>query len=227
MSIDNLRAATFGSGGSEPYAQALRRNESPTLFLHEPRSGVLHASKHMDVGRWIADADFADLSLLSSVTGPVIDIGCGPGRMVRAARDLGLETLGVDVSPTAIAIARDAGLSVLRASVFDDIPGEGTWQTALLVDGNIGIGGDVDQLLSRCRQLIATDGEIVIELHAEADHDRTFTARLVDSRGNESAVFPWAEIGLHALVRRASALGLVLRQAWELDERIFCRLARR
>lgn len=227
MSLAEPRTATFGSGGSEPYARALRRNESPVLFLHEPHSGVLHTSKSMDVARWNADADFVDLSLLSSVTGPVLDIGCGPGRMVRAARDLGLDTLGIDVSPTAIDIASNAGLSVLLASVFDRIPHEGLWQTVLLVDGNIGIGGDIDRLLARCRELIAIDGEIVAELHPETDHDRTFTGRLVDTQGHESEPFPWSEIGLDALVRRASAHHLLLRQAWALDERVFCRLANR
>ena len=227
MSIAELGAATFGSGGAEPYARALRRNESPVLFLHEPHSGELHAIHSMDVARWNADADIVDLGLLRSVTGPVLDIGCGPGRMVRAAQSLGLHTLGIDVSPAAIDIARDAGLPVMLGSIFDAVPDEGGWQTALLVDGNIGIGGDVDRMLARCRELIADDGEIVVELHGDPHHDRTFTGRLVDTQGHESEAFPWAEIGLAAVVRRASVLELDLRQSWRLDERDFCRLAKR
>jgi SAM-dependent methyltransferase len=215
---------TFGSGGAEPYASALRENDAVTLLLEDDLRG--DASKSvMDVARWNADADDADLTLLRSVTGPVLDIGCGPGRMVRAAMDLGLVVLGVDVSPTAIEIATEAGLPVLEGSVFDTMPSEGQWQTALLVDGNIGIGGDVRAMLRRCRQLLTPTGEIVVELHSDPTRDNTYTGRLVDARGGESGFFPWAEIGLDAMVGIAAELGLDLVQSWELDGRTFCRLA--
>ncbi|MFP7761125.1 class I SAM-dependent methyltransferase [Marisediminicola sp. LYQ134] len=217
-------SATFGSGGSEPYAVALRDADSPVLFLHATHRGRL-AGAPMDVARWNAAADSVDLSLLQSVRGPVLDIGCGPGRMVRAAAALGVEALGIDVSPTAIDIARESGLDVLLASVFDDIPAMGAWQTALLVDGNIGIGGDVSAMLARCRQLLAPDGEIVVEVDPRHDVDNTYTGRLVDTDGRESAPFPWAEVGFAALVRRAEPLGLAVRQSWELEGRAFCRLA--
>jgi SAM-dependent methyltransferase len=215
---------TFGSGGAEPYAEALRQNDSVTLQLSENRLGAA-SNLVMDVARWNADADDADLTLLRSVTGPVLDIGCGPGRMVRAAMDLGLVVLGVDVSATAIQIATEAGLPVLERSVFDALPTEGQWQTALLVDGNIGIGGDVRAMLQRCRELLTPTGEIVIELHDDEDLDNTYVGQLVDARGGESAFFPWAEIGINPLTRIADDLGLAVVHAWTIDGRSFCRLA--
>ena len=215
---------TFGSGGAEPYAEALRQNDSVTLQLSENRLGAA-SNLVMDVARWNADADDADLTLLRSVTGPVLDIGCGPGRMVRAAMDLGLAVLGVDVSATAIQIATEAGLPVLELSVFDTLPDEGQWQTALLVDGNIGIGGDVRAMLERCRELLTPTGEIVVELHDDVDLHNTYVGQLVDARGGESAFFPWAEIGLNPLTRIAHDLGLAVVQAWTIDGRSFCRLA--
>ena len=215
---------TFGSGGAEPYAEALRQNDSVTLQLSDNRLGG-SSNLVMDVARWNADADDADLTLLRSVTGPVLDIGCGPGRMVRAAMDLGLVVLGVDVSSTAIQIATEAGLTVLERSVFDALPAEGQWQTALLVDGNIGIGGDVRAMLQRCRELLSPTGEIVIELHDDENLDNTHVGQLVDARGGESAFFPWAEIGLNPLTRIAHDLGLAVVQAWTIDGRSFCRLA--
>lgn len=216
--------ATFGAGGSEPYAAALRRSHSNVLYLHESDRDEEAVANRMDVSRWNAHADDADFSLLRSVTGPVIDIGCGPGRMVRAAAEVGHAALGIDVSPTAIEIATEAGLNVLLCSVFEPLPDEGSWQTALLVDGNIGIGGDVRAMLERCRELLADDGEIVVETHSVADWDRTYTGRLVDSHGRESAAFPWAEVGIDTLLHRAAAVGLTSRRAWELDGRSFCRL---
>lgn len=223
MTVVSVRPNTFGSGGAEPYAEALRSNDAVTLLLDDALGASSHAT--MDVSRWTAGADDADLTLLRSVTGPVLDIGCGPGRMVRAALDLGLEVLGVDVSPAAIEIASAAGLPVLQRSVFDTLPREGGWQTALLVDGNIGIGGDVRAMLARCRELLSPTGEIVVEVHPDAGRNSSYTGRLVDARGGESEYFPWAEIGLTPMLELAEAMGLRSLQSWKIDGRTFCRLA--
>lgn len=217
-----LSPRSFGAGGSEPYARALRDSEVEVLYLHE----LGKSPAKMDVARWTADADQVDLLLLASVTGPVLDVGCGPGRMVRAARDLGLEVLGVDVSPAAVELARAAGLPVFEGSIFDALPDEGGWQTVLLVDENVGIGGDVDALLVRCGQLLAPTGELVIELHPDDERDRRYTGRLVDLQGRESESFPWAEIGLTSMIARAANAGFELRQAWSADDRSFCRLVK-
>jgi SAM-dependent methyltransferase len=217
--------ATFGSGGSEPYASALRRGSVEVLYLQELRLDREPKTVEMDLARWSADADSIDYQLLASVRGPVLDVGCGPARMVRAARDLGMEALGIDVSLAAIEIARASGVDVLHASVFEKLPDEGAWQTVLLVDENIGIGGDPTALLARCGELISADGEIVVELHPDHNRDRTYTGRLLDARGAVSATFPWAELGLTGLLERADTVGLESRQSWSVDGRSFCRLA--
>jgi SAM-dependent methyltransferase len=211
---------TFGAGGSEPYANAIRTASTSPLFL----LGEGHDALAMDAARWNAAADSVDLRLLASVLGPVLDVGCGPGRMVRAARDLGLDALGIDVSPAAVDILRENGLPVFHGSIFDRLPNEGGWQTVLLVDGNVGIGGDVDAMLTRCAELISASGEIVIELHPDDSRDRTYMGRLVDSDGGASESFPWAEIGLDGILLRAAGNGLALCQAWSEDDRSFCRL---
>lgn len=217
-------AATFGAGRDEPYAGALRRNDRVELVLR-PRGTDVPQTTMMDVARWNADADLADLTLLRAATGPLLDIGCGPGRMVRAARQVGLEVLGVDVSATAVAIAREAGLPVIQGSIFDRVPREGHWQTVLLVDGNVGIGGDVRALLRRCMQLVADGGDIVIELHDDRDMHDSYTAHLVGTDGGLSEIFPWAQIGINPMVDLSIELGLCFRQAWESSGRTFCRLA--
>lgn len=221
----SLTGATFGSGGGEPYALALLRSTSNKLFLRDATSGDPSNHVMMDVSRWNADADDADLTLLSGVKGPMLDIGCGPGRMVRAAAALGLDALGIDVSQTAVHVARKLGINVVEGSIFDLVPGEGTWQTALLVDGNIGIGGDPAGLLARCRALLAPGGEIVIEVHDDPDRDYRYTGTIVDQHGVESASFPWAEVGLGAIRDLAGDLDLEVRQSWAIDGRTFCRLA--
>jgi SAM-dependent methyltransferase len=215
-------ASTFGAGGAEPYARALRA-DTAELYLHDTADAG--DPRVLDVARWNSDADETDLTLLSAVTGPLLDVGCGPGRMVRAALALDIVALGIDISAAAIEIARGVGLPVVHRSVFDAVPREGRWQTVLLVDGNLGIGGDVPALLARCAELTTRDGEIVVETHPDAHCDARFTGRLADADGHASAEFPWAEMGLHPLAAVADRLGLELRQSWVIGDRGFARLA--
>ena len=74
------------------------------------------------------EADSTDLRVIATMSGPWLDIGCGPGRMVRAAMDRGIDAMGIDVSATAVAMANRAGLNVIHGSVFDPLPSEGLWQ---------------------------------------------------------------------------------------------------
>jgi SAM-dependent methyltransferase len=218
--------ATFGTGGGEPYARALRAADSHILYLEELRDDKSLSSSSMDFARWNGAADRVDVALLASVRGPLLDVGCGPARMVRAALAMRLEALGLDVSSTAVELGRAAGLPMYEGSVFDEVPGAGDWHTVLLVDGNIGIGGDVTRLLSRCAELISVDGEVVVELHSDPARDHRYTGRLVDIHGASSESFPWAEVGLSGVSRRASDAGLSLRHAWSAGSRSFCRLAK-
>src|ERR1700728_593065 len=90
--------------------------------------------------RYLGAADAVDESLLAHVRGPVLDVGCGPGRHLHALARRGVFGLGVDLSPGAVALARAGGTAAIARSIFDEVPGAGSWQTALLLDGNIGIG---------------------------------------------------------------------------------------
>jgi SAM-dependent methyltransferase len=219
-----LGEATFGAGGAEPYAHALRREGRLTLV----RGGSPRAtSSDYDLGRWMSAADDIDRALIASEAGPVLDIGCGPGRMVEAAIEQGFVALGVDVSRAAVSVARKAGLPVLARSVFDRLPREGHWGTALLLDGNIGIGGDPTILLERCRELLGRRGAVIVEVQADDDVDEVFTAHVVDDGGRTSSSFPWAEVGGAALAGRADDAGLIVDQTWRSSDRVFCRLVAR
>lgn len=216
---------TFGSGGSEPYAKALR-HEDQVLFIQDADAAHDTEPQAMNMSRWHEDADETDFGLLAHAASPVLDIGCGPGRMVTAALNLGLSAVGLDVSPTALDIARRAGVPVVEGSVFDPVAREGEWMTTLLIDGNIGIGGDVSALLARCVELIAPAGSVIVEVHDVAHTDRAFDGTVTDLYGHESDSFRWAEIGRDALVAKAGSVGLKLAQAWVADDRTFCRLVR-
>ncbi len=210
----------FGAGGAEPWARVLRRGHGD---LHLVPEGA-EPQQRLDVARWSAAADAADLTALHGLSGPVLDVGCGPGRMVRAALDAGLAAWGVDVARAAVQGCRRLGLPVLQRSVFDRLPREGAWGAVLLLDGNVGIGGDAAALLSRCRDLLRPGGAVVVEAHPDPSRDVVFTGRVVGA-GATSAPFRWAQTGERALL--AAADGFTLDRGWTADGRRFLRFTAR
>jgi SAM-dependent methyltransferase len=54
---------------------------------------------------WAADDDFY-LELAKEIGGPILDAGCGTGRLTRAMAMAGLEVTGIDVTPEMLARAR-------------------------------------------------------------------------------------------------------------------------
>ncbi|AKH83143.1 hypothetical protein AA958_13875 [Streptomyces sp. CNQ-509] len=201
---------------ADPYARALRSGAGP-LFLRRHDGWLLP----LDVERWCGVPDGGDVTVLRRCTGPVLDIGCGPGRLVAALAALGRPALGVDVSSEAVAHARSRGAAALRRSVFEPLPGEGRWGTALLVDGNVGIGGDPAALLARAAALLRPRGRLVVEVAADDDVDERVHVHVTDGTFGthgaggtphsaagprpERAAFPWARVGLPALLRYAAA----------------------
>jgi SAM-dependent methyltransferase len=174
----------------------------------------------LEVSRWCGPPDAADQELLRRCRGPVLDVGCGPGRLTVALTEQGVPALGVDISRAAVARARRAGATALRRSVFDPLPGQGRWATVLLADGNIGIGGVPARLLRRCAELLSPEGRILIEAEP-GNVDERLTARLEHPDGRRGPVFPWARLGAAALVSAAAAAGLDVIEQWQLADRAF------
>ncbi|MFI2119305.1 class I SAM-dependent methyltransferase [Streptomyces rubiginosohelvolus] len=225
-------APRTASWGADPYANALRTGRGP-LFLRRSDGWLLP----LDVERWCSDAGSADLSALHRCEGPVLDIGCGPGRLVAELTSLGHRALGIDVSEAAVARTRGLGGAALLRSVFDPLPGEGRWGTLLLLDGNIGIGGDPAALLARAADLLGVGGLLIAET-APVDVDERVRVRLDDGRGGPpgesppaacgaaAEPFPWARIGTPALLRHARACGWRTADQWGAEGRTFVSLRR-
>jgi SAM-dependent methyltransferase len=186
----------------------------------------LGATLALDPKRWHGDASPAEQKMMKQMVGPVLDVGCGPARLVVGLGQLGVMALGIDPAPGAVAAARTRGAPVLQRSVFDALPREGDWQTVLLVDGNIGIGGDPVRLLRRCRQLAGRSGTIVVETLGPGGGFRSHRARL--ERGSLlSPWFDWAEVAIDAIAELAAAAGLDLTRVEDmaLEERWFAHLS--
>jgi rSAM/selenodomain-associated transferase 1 len=177
----------------------------------------------MDVPRWNSPADMVDQIVVSRCEPPVIDVGCGPGRMVRALQHAGRAVLGIDISSVAVEVGSGGGGQVLRRHLADPLPGEGRWGTALLLDGNVGIGGDIPGLLCRCQDLVGPGGLIICEVDSDPERHEAYHVVLSDGRGRSVAI-PWASIGGRALQRLAAGLDLITAEEWCADHRVFLAL---
>lgn len=182
------------------------------------------ASRPLPLERWLGETTAADEDALDRAVAPVIDVGCGPGRHVAALAARGCLVLGVDVTPAAVAFARDRGAAVLEASVFDRLPTR--WATALLLDGNIGIGGEPSVLLHRVAGLLDPEvGRVLVELDEPGTPSGTVRVRL-EHDGVHSPWFDWAHVAADAIERPAARAGLRVTDRWRNGGRWFALLER-
>jgi SAM-dependent methyltransferase len=173
--------------------------------------------------RWCGTVDPTDQDLLARSPGAVLDAGCGPGRLVIELARQGRQAVGLDTSRVAVRLARSGGATALCRSVFDPVPGEGRWDTVLLADGNVGIGGDPAALLTRCRDLIGATGRVLVELDPPGTGLRADRVRL-EHGAQRGSWFDWAHVGADAVDGPAADAGLRVDEAWERTGRSFAAL---
>jgi SAM-dependent methyltransferase len=231
-------------------APALRRREQPSRLRAEQLYGRLLATavnhvfgdgpapprahmrsedgrtERLPIERWVEPVDAGDTEILAGLAGPVLDIGCGPGRHVAALREAGTDALGVDLSPVAVRVTRGRGGDAIGGSIFAEVPGAGRWRTALLLDGNIGIGGDPGLLLARVRELLAPAGTVVVELDPRGSRTERTRVRL-EAPGVISEWFPWARAGVDGIGALARAAGFVAGAPRQAGDRWYVHLRRR
>ncbi len=184
------------------YSQALQGTDCHVVGLED-------MPVRLPVDAWCREADHADQAMLDLCHGSTLDIGCGPGRLTIALAQRGEVVLGIDIVHEAVGQARLRGGVAQLCDVFSETPGEGQWGTALLADGNIGIGGDPIVLLARARELLGPGGRVVVEVKAPGVALQTLWATLQCGEAT-SRPFRWAVVGLDDIDAVAANAGLVV-----------------
>jgi SAM-dependent methyltransferase len=203
------------------FARALVGDGPPVVAREEP-GGTAFA---LPVERWLGRADAHDEAVLRRARGPVLDVGCGPGRHLLALQRASVVALGVDLSAAAIGVAQRRGACVHHGSIFDPLPDEGCWRTVLLLDGNVGIGGDPVALLHRVHAVLSPGGAALVEVAPPGSTSRRLALRL-HRAGEVSSPFPWATTSADDVASVAASAGFVIVDRWQLGRRWFVELAR-
>ena len=230
MSAGRLRPGAAGAPGRrlEP-AELLYGRLLATVAAGEPGEAHIRMTdgrtRKLPLDQWLGPVDAADRAVLAHAVAPVLDIGCGPGRHVAALAAAGRAALGLDLSPVAVRLARARGAEAILRSVFADVPRAGTWGAALLLDGNIGIGGAPVALLGRARALVAPGGVVLVETGPPDAPTRRVRVRL-EAGGAVSPWFGWATVGADGVAPLARAAGLVPAAPFRAGARWFARLER-
>jgi hypothetical protein len=109
--------------------------------------------------------------------------------------------------------------------VFEHVPDAGAWDTALLLDGNIGIGGEPATLLARARELLSPGGAVLAELAPPGAWTGTTRMRL-EAQDAVSEWFPWAQVGVDTVGGVAARAGLAIDWTMRSGGRWFAALRR-
>jgi len=114
-----------------------QRVPSAAGYFEAPRSGV---ERHA----------------LETLTGRVLDLGCGAGGYTRFLEERGLAVTSIDISPGAIAVCRERGCRDARVANIDALPVDLRPFDAIICMGNtLGIGQSPDTLGHRLTALRA------------------------------------------------------------------------
>lgn len=104
---------------------------------------------------------------MSRAHGRVLDLGCGAGRLALHLQAAGLDVVGADASPLAVAVARRRGLRQARVATWQELSADiGSFDTVALFGNNAGIFGTPARLrtvLSTWAARMGPDATILAE----------------------------------------------------------------
>jgi SAM-dependent methyltransferase len=212
--------------------QAAAAGSADLIYRSAETGGACWARNHrghrreLPISRWMGGPEatpqdrLADEHVLRQCSlRPTLDLGCGPGRFTASLQQRGLPVLGVDSSAAAVEMTRRRGGTALRRNLFAPLPAEGSWEQILLVDGNIGIGGDPVQTLRRAAGLLAHGGIVVVEIDPPAT-SLCYELLRWETEQHLGHWFPWSRMGAGALGVIAHAAGFMVTHVVDIHDRV-------
>ncbi|MFH0908216.1 MAG: methyltransferase domain-containing protein [bacterium] len=101
------------------------------------------------------------------VTGRVLDVGCGAGRVALHLQKKGHRVTGIDTAPLAARVCRLRGVKNVRVLPLAQVgPSLGTFDTIVMMGNNFGLFGSqrmAHRLLKRLDRITSPDARIVAE----------------------------------------------------------------
>jgi SAM-dependent methyltransferase len=132
---------------------AMALAEPHTPFIVEKDCGC---TSTVDLNWWLRTPGATlppDVSVLDTITGgPVLDVGCGTGRHTELLCERGIDAHGIDTCPTALTLARAAGVPCELADVWTYRPRQ-RFAYVVALGGNLGLTGRNEQLPAFLRLL--------------------------------------------------------------------------
>ncbi|CAM4439662.1 hypothetical protein MB901379_00368 [Mycobacterium basiliense] len=186
----------------------LRHDDGELRLLPTHRWLADRASRQVSASDSSSDEIF-DEAVAQRCSGPTIELGCGPGRLIARLVQRGIPALGIDRSAAAIRLAGRGGAPAMLGDVFEPLPGMGCWQTVLLIDGNVGLGGDPLRILGRAAELLSPGGRCVAEFDTQTIGIHARWVRL-ESACDVGPWFRWASVGVDSAALLAAQVGLTL-----------------
>lgn len=139
------------------YADGLRRVREPGMRVQARLEDGTVVPLAFE--RYVGAADETDEQILRALRGPVLDVGCGPGRHLHALARRGVFALGVDLSPVAVELARGGGGHAIVASIFDELPGQARGEArccSTATSGSAAARHGCSSVFARCSQTVAS-----------------------------------------------------------------------
>lgn len=157
---------------SDPWSEIMKdaaAGKEGTYFI-ERDDGRIESLPVEDYVKTILEWNDLERLGIQHARGKVLDIGCGAGRVGIYLKEIGLETIGIDLSPGAVEACKARGLqeTFLMSAGELDFP-ESSFDTVIMFGNNFGILGDDDSIIAMLKTLhrITTDEGIIIAQSAD------------------------------------------------------------
>ncbi len=178
-------------GRADPLGRAMydyQRGDPGTLTYRDGaavRDGHVEEYYFQPPSEW-ADATVSLLERLAAADGPVLDVGCGAGQHTLWWQERGVDVVGVDVSPWAVAAARERGVEAVSVADMFTLPFDRDAFGGLYAGGTqLGLAGSltgIGDLLAEFARV--TDGEAVavVDNYDPTDLEESFFGYRPDPR---------------------------------------------